>query len=75
MPIYEFKCGKCQIEFELLVTSAASPARCPVCGGARLSRLMSSFRRTVNYDSIGATGSGTGRDCAGCGGGNCANCF
>ncbi len=41
MPTYEYKCPKCQTEFELFQKmSAKSGAKCPKCG-ARADRLLS----------------------------------
>lgn len=40
MPIYDFRCGTCSHQVELLVRADASPA-CPVCGSAPLERLVS----------------------------------
>ncbi len=45
MPIYEYECRDCRRRVSLLVlapSSAPSP-RCPRCGGASLSRVMSRF--------------------------------
>jgi len=44
MPIYEYECYECRRVVSLLVLrpSAESP-RCPRCGGAALTRLMSRF--------------------------------
>jgi putative FmdB family regulatory protein len=45
MPIYEYECAECRRRVSLLVMrpSDSEPPRCPRCGGARLSRLMSRF--------------------------------
>ncbi len=40
MPIYEYACGECQREFELLVRSSEQPV-CPNCGAVKLERLLS----------------------------------
>jgi putative FmdB family regulatory protein len=40
MPIYEYACGECEREFELLVRSNERPV-CPQCGGVKLERLLS----------------------------------
>jgi putative FmdB family regulatory protein len=32
MPIYDFKCGECDKEFEKLVRLADIPPECPLCG-------------------------------------------
>ncbi|HEX9419716.1 MAG TPA: zinc ribbon domain-containing protein, partial [Methylomirabilota bacterium] len=45
MPIYEYECRGCSRRVSLLVRRIASPEapRCPRCGSAELSRLMSRF--------------------------------
>jgi putative FmdB family regulatory protein len=37
MPIYEYHCGQCQSEFELLVRAHERPV-CPTCGGEDLDK-------------------------------------
>lgn len=44
MPIYEFRCRKCDKKFEFLcLSSEGSDAACPSCGEKDLERLLSSF--------------------------------
>ena len=44
MPLYDFLCTACQLEFEDLVLSHdTEPPRCPGCGGTNLERLLSTF--------------------------------
>ena len=40
MPLYEYACGGCEREFELLVSRSTTPA-CPTCGSTALTKLMS----------------------------------
>ncbi|MDD3764699.1 MAG: zinc ribbon domain-containing protein [Nevskiales bacterium] len=40
MPLYDYRCPRCQEVFELLVSASTKP-RCPHCGGRKLERLMS----------------------------------
>jgi putative FmdB family regulatory protein len=42
MPIYEYLCGACSREFELLVRNGATP-RCPTCQSEALQRKLSVF--------------------------------
>lgn len=53
MPIYEFKCNRCENTFEQLVLSSDEEENvtCPSCGDRDTSRLMSSF-------SCGSSGMG-----------------
>jgi|SRR4051812_33488283 putative FmdB family regulatory protein len=44
MPIYEFHCGKCGAESEILVRSKTSKGvKCPKCGSGKLSKKFSVF--------------------------------
>ncbi|MCJ7544516.1 MAG: zinc ribbon domain-containing protein [Phycisphaerae bacterium] len=43
MPIYEYTCGSCGKDFELLVTSRRAKAACPHCGSRKLTRRLSTF--------------------------------
>ena len=52
MPIYEYECHGCRRRVSVLVRSfaAAAEARCPRCGGAELTRLMSRFAMVKSED-------------------------
>jgi putative FmdB family regulatory protein len=41
MPIFEYRCGDCRNQFELLVLKTSGPPRCPACGKRNLERLLS----------------------------------
>ena len=44
MPIYEFRCQECQQKSSFLVRGSSPGAlRCPACGSAHLTRIISSF--------------------------------
>jgi putative FmdB family regulatory protein len=53
MPIYEYDCSECRRRVSVLVRTiaAASEARCPRCGGAGLTRLMSRFATVKSEDA------------------------
>ncbi len=53
MPIYEYECQGCQRRVSLLIRtlSAAEAPRCPRCGSAELSRLMSRFATVKSEDA------------------------
>ncbi|MFZ0887409.1 MAG: zinc ribbon domain-containing protein, partial [Candidatus Binataceae bacterium] len=44
MPIYEYRCTKCDRSFEAFVRPHRDKAECPSCHGTRLVRQMSVFR-------------------------------
>lgn len=77
MPIYEFYCEKCHEEFEELVFGNALPP-CPHCGAAQTRKLMSRpcchKSGDGGADDYSPPASSGGGGCAGCSGGNCANC-
>ena len=41
MPMFEYRCGDCNEQFEAFVTTARA-AECPACQGANLVKLLSS---------------------------------
>jgi putative FmdB family regulatory protein len=42
MPIYEYHCGQCEKDFELLVRGS-TPIECPDCGSRQLRKKLSAF--------------------------------
>lgn len=56
MPIYEYRCEKCNRKFEKLrkITDADEPLECPFCESEEVERMLSSF----------ATGGGCGAPAA-----------
>lgn len=71
MPIYEYKCSKCDEEFETLVFRSDESVACPLCKGENVKRLMSAcgFRSSGSF-----TPSSGSSDCAGCSSTNCSTC-
>jgi putative FmdB family regulatory protein len=53
VPIYEYECGGCRRRVSLLVLtpSKATDPRCPRCGSAELTRLMSRFATVKSEDA------------------------
>jgi putative FmdB family regulatory protein len=43
MPIFEYQCGSCGKEFELLVKRYDEGVKCPECGSAEVEKLFSPF--------------------------------
>ena len=74
MPIYEYKCSKCNNEFECLVIGSSEEVACPECSGTEVERLLSacSFKSSGSY-SAPSTGGG-GSSCSGCSSTNCSTC-
>jgi len=70
MPIYEYKCLKCNEQFEALVFGSED-ASCPNCNGDKLERLMSACGFKSSGDSSPSTGSS---GCSGCTSTNCSTC-
>ncbi len=69
MPLYEFHCAKCDVEFEELVMStrpeALTEVSCPVCGSHKVNKKLSTFASSVR----GASAASTSSSCAPRGGG------
>jgi putative FmdB family regulatory protein len=53
MPIYEYKCPKCGMKFELLRSMDSSDAdiSCPKCGADKPEKLFSSFSSSSDKSS------------------------
>jgi putative FmdB family regulatory protein len=70
MPIYEYLCADCSDTFEELVSASnAESVRCPECGGATVTKLLSSFAapRPVGAPVGGGGGGGCCGGSCGCG--------
>ncbi|MBQ7590568.1 MAG: zinc ribbon domain-containing protein [Verrucomicrobia bacterium] len=67
MPIYEFTCGKCGAETEILVPRQNYEVRCPQCGSKKMEKKLSVFSSSSNQG-----GSACGDEsCSHRGGGGC----
>jgi putative FmdB family regulatory protein len=58
VPVYEYRCAKCDTQFEELVRAAAEPPPCPACGSGKVVRLYSAFGTKwkpsiVNWHRVG----------------------
>ncbi|MDB6018482.1 MAG: Regulatory protein FmdB family [Pedosphaera sp.] len=68
MPIYEFQCGKCKKESEILVRSSQwEGTPCPHCGSTNLTKKLSVFASSAGNDDSGPSCSGTPSSCGKCG--------
>jgi putative FmdB family regulatory protein len=73
MPIFEFKCLKCESEFEKLVFgSSENGITCPECSSAEVEKLYSSFSG-VSRSSDGSTHS-MSSGCSSCSASSCSSC-
>jgi len=71
MPLYEFRCLRCEREFEELVPMGTTTASCPGCGSHEVDRLASTAAFSVG-GRMHTTASSHG--CEGCSSGNCGSC-
>jgi putative FmdB family regulatory protein len=77
MPIYEYRCLKCEKDFEAIVFGGNDTVICPHCNGDKLERLMSSFGFKSGGKSRGennAPAPAASSGCASCSGGDCSSC-
>ncbi len=74
MPLYEFRCEKCENVIERLcrMGSNGKGLTCPTCGGSKLRRLMSVF--SARSKGEGGSTAAVGSSCGSCSSGNCATC-
>ena len=55
MPLYEFHCGKCGADSEILLRSTNwKGTKCPKCGSAKLTKKLSAFASSASGASAGA---------------------
>ena len=70
MPIYEFHCGKCEQDSEILVRSSDwAGTKCPHCGSSKIEKKFSTFAASAAGHAAPAAAkrNGGGGHC--CGGG------
>ncbi len=72
MPIYEFRCSKCNHKFEKLCTlnETGESLKCPKCGAEKPQRVMSGFKA----DSADSLRGSRGDSCTSCTSRNCSAC-
>ena len=72
MPIYEFHCGKCRKDSEVLVrTGDWKGTKCPHCGSVKLTKKLSVFASAAGGgDADAPSCSGDPGSCGMCGGGD-----
>ena len=63
MPIFEYKCEKCQQEFEMLVKTSSEQVNCEKCGSKKVEKLLSGFSASVKMTSAQSC---SVSDCASC---------
>ena len=75
MPIYEYKCPKCEKKFELMrsFSQANEPAVCE-CGHKKSPRILSLFASFSTSSGGVSTPLGGGGGCGGCSSSNCGTC-
>ena len=74
MPIYEFHCGKCEQDCELLIRSSNwKGTKCPNCGSGRLSKKLSVFASSGGGAPAKASKGGSCNGSGGCGGCGCGH--
>lgn len=72
MPIYEFKCLKCEAFFEILVMNKSESVEmvCPECDAEEVERVISTTSHTINVASSGGK-QGTTSQTRNCSSGSC----
>jgi len=70
MPIYEFRCGDCQQQFETLVRNSSETVTCKHCSGTNLKKLISAHSVTKGSPDT-ACGTAPCSPAPACGSGGC----
>ena len=71
MPMYEYRCPRCDDEFEELVRNKDVRVTCPVCGSAEVERILSKVAFSVGGKF---TSSVKDSACGGCSQTSCSGC-
>jgi putative FmdB family regulatory protein len=73
MPIYEYKCVKCEHGFEHLARTASEPVpKCPKCGAGRPAKQLSVFSAAAgSHDHATPCGEGGCPSAGSCSSGGC----
>lgn len=70
MPIYEFHCGKCERDSEILVRSSDwTGTKCPHCGSYKIEKKFSTFASSAAGSAAPSPGKSKGGGGHCCGGG------
>ncbi len=71
MPIYEYTCKDCRVDFEKLVFGFSPKVNCPECGSENLMKKMSIFSSKSGDTHMPSSG---GSGCGSCTSNNCGSC-
>lgn len=71
MPIFEFRCKRCEKEFEFFLMRKDEEILCPFCGGEEVEKLISLFGLASSASGGETTSSGA---CSACFSKNCSTC-
>lgn len=74
MPIYEYRCASCSLEFEKLVRRWGDATACPACSSTTVEKQISTFAVSTASGTTPALECGAptgGCGAAACGGGSC----
>ncbi|MBF0547169.1 MAG: zinc ribbon domain-containing protein [Candidatus Riflebacteria bacterium] len=79
MPIYEFSCGNCKKDFELLLSirTDLSTVVCPTCNGGKVNKKVSNFARgggSSNDSTDFSDHSSSHSGCGSCATHSCGSC-
>jgi putative FmdB family regulatory protein len=71
VPIYEYTCPKCGLDFEQLLMERSEKVKCPGCGAKNPQKKFSVF---AHKSDAGFTPSSGGSSCGGCTAPSCSGC-
>lgn len=71
VPIYEYTCPKCGLDFEQLLMDRNEKVKCPECGAKNPKKRFSVF---AHKSDSGFTSSSGGSECGGCTASSCSGC-
>jgi putative FmdB family regulatory protein len=76
MPVYDYKCQKCGLVFEMFLRSmsAAASVKCEKCGSSKVEKMVSCCAISSGGKSEGAGSSKSSHSCGSCSHSHCSTC-
>jgi len=76
MPLYEYRCPECDVEFEQIrpLSQANEAAPCPRCHQPAKRKISTFASYTTGESGLSVPVAGTGSPCSGCSSSSCNTC-
>lgn len=74
MPIYEYHCNACGVDFEKLVFGSSPEVACEKCGSKKTEKRLSRFGMGKSAGESASSSGTSGSGCGGCSSSSCSGC-